>query len=76
MIFTIKTLSGRKLQFDSDHFEKIIDIKHKLNELEGIDFNQIRLIMIGKLLNDTMLVKDIITNNNQTLFMVLSLRGG
>jgi hypothetical protein len=76
MLFNLKTLTGRKIYLESDDFEKIIDIKKKLNELEGIEFHQIRLIMIGKMLNDTMLVKEVITNSNQSMFMVLSLRGG
>ncbi len=76
MLFLVKTLTGRKIQFESDKFDKIIDIKERISEMEGIDVKQIRLIMVGKMVNDLDKVNELITNNNQILHMVLSLRGG
>lgn len=55
---------------------QILHIKEALQEKEGIDVKQIRLIYAGKQLNDTDTVADAKIEAGSTVHMVLSLRGG
>merc|ERR1712070_760434 len=48
----IKTLTGRKQQFNFDLEDKVIQVKEALQEKEGIQMEQIRLIFSGKQLAD------------------------
>ena len=52
MQLMIKTLTGRKQQFNFDPENTITQIKQALQEKEGIEVDQIRLIFGGKQLND------------------------
>jgi hypothetical protein len=74
MLFEIKTLTGIKYKLDSSYFKTILDIKIYLQEKEGIEVKQIRLVSNGKQLNDISLVSNVIQNNMQSIFMVLALR--
>ncbi len=44
----IKTITGREQKFDFEPSAKILDIKQKLQEQEGISSDQIRLVCGGK----------------------------
>ncbi len=44
----VKTLTGRKVGLDFDSNQTILNIKETLQEKEGIDVKQIRLIHSGK----------------------------
>lgn len=55
---------------------QILNIKEALQEKEGIDVKQIRLIHSGKQLNDTDTIESAKIEAGATVHMVLSLRGG
>lgn len=52
MQITIKTLTGRKQVFNFEDTDTVQDVKRQLQEKEGIQENQIRLIYSGKQLED------------------------
>lgn len=55
---------------------QIFQIKEQLQEKEGIDVKQIRLISGGKQLNDNETIEASKIEPGGTIHMVLSLRGG
>lgn len=75
MLITIKTLTGRKMNFNSDDDMIIINIKEFLQEKEGIYLSQIRLIYGGKQLNDMAKIIDELKPGD-VVHMVMALRGG
>ncbi|TYZ62340.1 hypothetical protein PybrP1_000208 [[Pythium] brassicae (nom. inval.)] len=66
MQIQIKTLTGRK----------ILHVKQALQEKEGIQVDQIRLIYSGKQLADDKTLQDYNVAAGGTIHMVLQLRGG
>jgi hypothetical protein len=76
MIFEVKTLTGRKLVLDTNDYTTITEIKSYIQEKEGIEIRQIRLISQGRSLNDNENINDIIKPEAKTIHMVLALRGG
>jgi ubiquitin-like protein Nedd8 len=48
MQITIKTLSGRKPTFNFEPEQKVLAVKQALQEKEGIQVEQIRLIFSGR----------------------------
>jgi ubiquitin C len=72
----IKTLTGRKRAFDVEADYKVIQLKQRLQEKEGIDVSQIRLIYSGKQLVDDKPLAEYHIKAGDTLHMVLALRGG
>ncbi len=76
MLIYVKTLTGRKSEFDFDGSATTHDVKVALQEKEGIDVKQIRLIFKGKQLKDTSSLDSIGVKGGDTLHMVLALRGG
>lgn len=76
MLFHVKTLTGKRLELNTIDFMTIYDIKEYIQQKEGIDTAQIRLIFSGRMMNDIDLIQNIITLPNSTIYMVLSLRGG
>ena len=75
MLITIKTLTGRKMNFTSDDDMIIKNIKEFLQEKEGIFVSQIRLIYGGKQLNDMAKITDELKPGD-VVHMVMALRGG
>jgi len=75
MLITIKTLTGRKINYTSDDDAIIRNIKEFLQEKEGIELSQIRLIYGGKQLNDMGKVINELKPGD-VVHMVLALRGG
>jgi len=75
MLITIKTLTGRKIIYTSNDDSIIRNMKEFLQEKEGIDLSQIRLIHGGKQLNDMAKVIDELKPGD-SVHMVLALRGG
>jgi len=75
MLITIKTLTGRKMNFTSDDDMIIRNIKEFLQEKEGIYLSQIRLIYGGKQLNDMAKIMDELKPGD-VVHMVMALRGG
>jgi ubiquitin-like protein Nedd8 len=76
MLFEVKTLTGIKYKLNSSNFNTVLDIKVYLQEKEGIDIKQIRLVSSGKQLNDIALISNVIQTNMQIVHMILALRGG
>jgi len=72
----IKTLSGRKqaLNFEPEH--QVLGVKQALQEKEGIQVDQIRLIFSGRQLADERSLEHYKINAGATIHMVLQLRGG
>ena len=69
-------MTGKKQNFNFELDNTILDIKNALQEREGIEINQIRLIFGGKQLADEMKISDYNLEPGSTLIMVLQLRGG
>jgi hypothetical protein len=76
MIFEVKTLTGRKLVLDTNDYTTISEIKSYIQEKEGIEIRQIRLVAQGRALNDNENINDIVKQEARTIHMVLALRGG
>ena len=76
VISEIQTLTGRKQSFNFESDNTILQIKQALQEKEGIEITQIRLIFGGKQLADEMKISDYNLEAGSTLHMVLQLRGG
>lgn len=75
MLITIKTLSGRKLSFEMEDTQKILEVKSKLFEKENIPVEQIRLIYQGKVINDEQTIADCKIQTNVEIMMAIHLRG-
>ncbi len=69
-------MTGRKQSFNFESDNTILQIKQALQEKEGIEISQIRLIFGGKQLADEMKISDYNLEAGSTLHMVLQLRGG
>ena len=76
MQITIKTLTGRKQVYNFEDTETVMDVKKQLQEKEGIQVDQIRLIYSGKQLSDDQTLKSYNIAAGGTIHMVLQLRGG
>ena len=72
----VKTLTGRQQQFNFENSTKVLEIKHALQEKEGIQVDQIRLIFGGKQMNDDKTLEEYSVTAGSTIHMVLQLRGG
>ncbi len=76
MQIKIKTLTGRQQPLNIDEDSKIIEVKHQLQEKEGIQVDQIKLIYSGKQLNDEKTLGSYEIQPGAVIHMVLQLRGG
>ncbi|CEG37376.1 ubiquitin-like protein nedd8 [Plasmopara halstedii] len=76
MQIQIKTLTGRKQTFNFEPDNTILHVKQALQEKEGIQVDQIRLIYSGKQLADDKTLQDYTVAAGGTIHMVLQLRGG
>lgn len=74
-IICVKTLNGNSLLIETDYLSTIKDLKKIINEIEGYEIKQIRLIGRGILYDNDNLLLDVIAKTH-TLNMVLSSRGG
>jgi ubiquitin-like protein Nedd8 len=72
----IKTLTGRKQQFNFENESTVLSVKQALQEKEGIQVDQIRLIFSGKQLSDEKTLQEYNVTAGGTIHMVLQLRGG
>ena len=76
MQIKIKTLTGRLTALTFDDAATMRDVKSALQEKEGIQVEQIRLIYQGKQPGDEKTLTEIGIKPGDTLHMVLQLRGG
>ncbi len=72
----VKTLTGRKRAFSFKPEVTILTVKQHIQETEGIDTKQIRLIYAGQRLDDTKTLAQYNVAAGMTIHMVLQLRGG
>lgn len=72
----IKTLTGRKQQYTFEESAKVLEVKQALQEKEGIQVDQIRLIYSGKQMSDDKGLNEYGVSAGGTIHMVLQLRGG
>mmetsp|Transcript_9123 Transcript_9123/g.11409 ORF Transcript_9123/g.11409 Transcript_9123/m.11409 type:complete len:80 (-) Transcript_9123:194-433(-) len=72
----IKTLTGRKQTFSFEPENQVLAVKQALQEKEGIQVDQIRLIFSGKQLADERTLASYNIAAGATIHMVLQLRGG
>ncbi|SHO79148.1 Similar to S.cerevisiae protein RPL40B (Ubiquitin-ribosomal 60S subunit protein L40B fusion protein) [Malassezia sympodialis ATCC 42132] len=76
MLIKVKTLTGKEIELDVEASDKILRIKERVEEKEGIPPAQQRLIFGGKQMADDKTVKDFGIEGGTVLHLVLSLRGG
>jgi ubiquitin-like protein Nedd8 len=72
----IKTLTGRKASYNFELEDKVVKVKEQLQEKEGIALDQIRLIYMGKQLQDDKSLGEFNVAAGGTIHMILQLRGG
>ncbi|XP_030763441.1 NEDD8-like [Sitophilus oryzae] len=76
MILKVVTLTGDERMIDVEPSDKIIVLKEKLEEKEGIPPQQQRLIFQGKQLKDDKAISSYKLKPGAVLHLVVALRGG
>jgi len=72
----VKTLTGRRLQFEIGETDSLSILRDKVMEAEGIDASQIRMIHSGSQINFTDTFDKTKIKSGDTIYLVLALRGG
>jgi ubiquitin-like protein Nedd8 len=72
----IRTLVGKKVPYTVELTDTILRLKEILQEKEGIQVEQVRLIYGGKQLEDSKTIQSSQVEAGSTLHMILQLRGG
>jgi ubiquitin-large subunit ribosomal protein L40e len=72
----VKSLTGKTTKVCVSPFACVLDIKEKLQEIEGINIDEIRLIFAGKQLETNRLLSDYNIADESIIHAVLRLRGG
>lgn len=72
----VKSLTNRTIVVSINEDMKVINLKEKIEAVEGIQIEQIKLVYSGKVLVDDKYLKDYNILEESFVNMVLSLRGG
>lgn len=72
----IKTLTGKNMVTQVEPSDTIASLKAKIQDREGIPVDQQRLIFGGKQLDDTKTIQDYNIQSDNSVHLVLRLRGG
>lgn len=76
MLLKVLTLAGEEREIAVEPSDKILQLKEKLEERDGIPVAQQRLIFQGKQLNDEKTIASYKLQNGTMVHMVVALRGG
>ena len=76
MILKILTSSGSEHEVDTEPTDTILDVKEKLERLEGISVQQQRLVYQGKKLDDDRTLDSYRSTGGATMQLIVALRGG
>lgn len=76
MILKVITLAGDEREIEVEPSDKILQLKEKLEEQDGIPVAQQRLIFQGKQLNDDKTIASYKLQTGTKVHMVVALRGG
>jgi len=74
MQIVIKTLTGKKQPMNFEPDNTVLQVKQALQEKEGISVEQIRLIYLGRQLNDQSMLNEYNLKAGAVIHMVLQLR--